>query len=62
MRTKIALSFVIPLVILLVFFLSLSSSKKYSTNNLVGNQIEIFTVNGLNKDVSIRSSELTDNN
>ena len=62
MRIKITLSFLIPLIILLVFFLSLSSSKKYSTNNLVGNQIEIFTVNGLNQNASIRSSELTNNN
>ena len=62
MKIKIALSFAIPLLILLVFFLSLNSNKNYSTKNLVGNKIEIFTINGLNKNVKTSSSELSSNN
>ena len=45
MRIKILLSFLIPKIILFLFFLGLNNENKYDTRNLVGKKINNFELN-----------------
>ena len=61
MKTKIALSFLVPLFILVIFYLALNTNNRYSPKNLIGNKIESFRLNSLNKNMLISSDALTQN-
>ena len=61
MKTKIALSFLVPLFILVIFYLALNTNNRYSAKNLIGNKIESFRLNSLNKNMLISSDALTQN-
>ena len=47
MKIKIFLSFLIPAVILFLFFLGLNNENRYDTRNLVGKKINNFELKGL---------------
>ena len=60
MKIKIFLSFLIPAVILFLFFLGLNNENRYDTRNLVGKKINNFELKGLNDD-TINSNQLLNN-
>ena len=48
MKVKIIISFLIPIVVLSLFFLGLQNSNQYSTRDLVGTKIGEFELKELN--------------
>lgn len=60
MKTKI-ITFIVPGVILLIFFLGLNSNNSYDTSNLIGKKINSFTLNLIDKEYSISENTLIKN-
>ena len=61
MRIKILLSFLIPTIILFLFFLGLDNENKYDTRNLVGKKINNFELKNLKDDGIVNSNKLLNN-
>ena len=61
MKLKIIISFLIPIVVLSLFFLGLQNSNQYSTRDLVGTKISEFELKQLNGKNNISSNMLNKN-
>ena len=60
MKIKIFLSFLIPAIILLLFFSGLNNENKYDTRTLIGKKIDHFELKGLDGNI-INSNQLLNN-
>jgi cytochrome c biogenesis protein CcmG/thiol:disulfide interchange protein DsbE len=61
MKVKIIISFLIPIVVLSLFFLGLQNSNQYSTRDLVGTKIGEFELKELNGKKNISKNTLNGN-
>jgi len=62
MKIKIFTSFIIPAIILSLFFFGLKNTNNYNTLNLVGNKIDNIELNGLENNKKILIGNLLSNN
>ena len=61
-KIKSLLIFIIPVFILVIFFLALGENKVYDTKNLTGKKISDFKLIGLDEKKNITENDLTNNN